>query len=464
IYTYKSGTDRIVIFRDITSEYSLNNLNSKYLLLQKKYEAAEKSTEKFLKLQEHSQNQVIKMGIINRISLIIRETNDIEKILSSALNEIHTLLGSFKTYFSVKEKGGFRVKYCVIPDIDFTGSLINFGNEITEDIRNKNLSVTACIKEYVNSDCILPKGVKRVIIPVFNNNKLLGIIVTLTKQKFQTEDNREILQSISVQLASSIIQAGLIQQLNKKNKKLEKLLKDLKETQLQLINSEKMASLGQLISGIAHEINTPLASISSNNTLINKMLASETQNKEVLNELVSINIEAAKRISDIVKSLKRFVRLDEAEFQLADINKEIDLTLKMLTHELKNNIEVVKNYSDLPLILCSANMLNQVFMNLLVNACHSINDKGENGKIIITTSIQNDNLIIKIKDTGTGIPEKIRNKVFNVGFTTKKIGLGTGLGLAISKKIIELHKGNITFTTEDNKGTEFTVSIPVNKI
>ena len=292
---------------------------------------------------------------------------------------------------------------------------------------------------------------------------MLGIIVTLTRQKFNVEENKEILQSISVQLASSIIQAGLIQQLNKKNKKLEKTLSELKETQMQLINSEKMASIGQLVSGVAHEINTPLASISSNNKLVSKLISSNSVSDEqlsILKDLNSIDIEAVNRISNIVKSLKRFVRLDEAEFQEADINKELDLTLKLLTHELKNNIEVVREYSKLPPIMCSVNMLNQVFMNLILNACHSLSEKN-NAKITISTGIVDNNLVVKIKDNGCGIPLDVQSKIFNVGFTTKKIGLGTGLGLSISKKIVEMHKGNISFNSQPNMGTEFSVSIPL---
>ncbi len=233
---------------------------------------------------------------------------------------------------------------------------------------------------------------------------------------------------------------------------------------MQLINTEKMASLGQLVSGVAHEINTPLSAISSNNKLINKILLEnriDEEQYELLKELNSIDIEAAQRISDIVISLKKFVRLDEAEFQQADINSELDLTLKLLTHELKSNIEIVKNYGNIPPVLCSVNMLNQVFMNILLNACHSIREKNSSGKITITTQTNNNNLVVKIKDNGCGIPHEIQNKIFSVGFTTKKSGIGTGLGLSISKKIIEIHKGEISFMSKEGEGTEFIVSIPL---
>ncbi len=464
ISTFKFGDYLIAVFKDVTSIDKIDSVQKKYAQLKTLFDEVKESTEKFAKMQETAQTQVLKMGIINRISLVIRETNDMETILSSALGEIHSLLGSFKTYFSLRDKSSFKLTYSVLGDDIEKDLLIDYEETVVSQIKNKEIVVGSCVREYINSEVVHAKGVKRIIIPVYNRSRLLGIIVTLTRQKFNVAENKEILQSISVQLASSIIQAGLIQQLNKKNKKLEKTLSELKETQMQLINSEKMASIGQLVSGVAHEINTPLASISSNNKLISKILSSDnisSQQLEVLKDLNSIDNEAASRISNIVKSLKRFVRLDEAEFQEADINNEIDLTLKLLAHELKRNITVVKKYAHLSPISCSVNMLNQVFMNLLVNACHSI-PQDKQGQITISTLIENNCLLVKVKDNGCGIPKDVQSKIFNVGFTTKKIGLGTGLGLSISKKIIELHKGSISFVSEENIGTEFTVSIPIN--
>jgi signal transduction histidine kinase len=466
IYSFSKDDCKIVVFKDITSQYNLNTLESRFKQLQVKYDSTMSESVKFSKMQEHAQNQVLKMAIINRISLVIRETNDIETVLVSALTEIHNLIGAYKTYFSVKEKNAFLIKYCINNQNEDLNKTTNYEEEVLLAIKNKEIVMSSCLKEYLNSDEILHRSVNRIIIPVYNKNKLLGIIVTFTKHKFSLEENREILQSISVQLASSIIQAELIQQLNKKNKKLEKTLTELKETQIQLINTEKMASVGQLVSGVAHEINTPLASISSNSNLINKIISKgdtlETPQLSLLKELNDLDIEAAQRISNIVKSLKRFVRLDEAEFQAADINNEIDLTLKLTAHEFKNNIKIIKNYSKLPPVNCAVNMLNQVFMNLFVNAAHSIYDKGSSGEITVTTSHDDKNLCVKIKDNGMGMNSDVQNKIFNVGFTTKKIGIGTGLGLSISKKIIELHKGSISFVSKECIGTEFTILIPLN--
>ena len=154
--------------------------------------------------------------------------------------------------------------------------------------------------------------------------------------------------------------------------------------------------------------------------------------------------------------MKKFVRLDEAELQEADINSEIDLTLELLRHETKNRINIVKNYGDIPKIKCYPNMLNQVFTNILVNACQAIEGTGT---IEITTFVDDKNLIIKIKDDGVGIsPDKI-DKIFTAGFTTKGVGVGTGLGLAISSKIIEKHGGKITVNSEQGVGTCFVITI-----
>lgn len=131
--------------------------------------------------------------------------------------------------------------------------------------------------------------------------------------------------------------------------------------------------------------------------------------------------------------------------------------MQLVNHELKNKVTVIKDYAELPMVNCYVNMLNQVFMNLIINACHSIKTTG---KIFITTKVENDMLTVSVKDTGCGIPEKNKNKIFNVGFTTKGIGAGTGLGLAISQKIISKHKGTITFTSKEGEGTEFIVKIP----
>lgn len=289
--------------------------------------------------------------------------------------------------------------------------------------------------------------------PIFTNKFLYGIIIIFAPQKEIQESEKELLVSISNQISDAILQVNLFNQISKKSEELELAMSELQETQLQLINSEKMASLGQLIANVAHEINTPLASISANNEIMSKFFKDE-----LLLEINSIDKEAIKRITNLVKSLKRFVRLDEAQQQEADINSELDLTLELLRHKTKDSIEIIKNYGNIPMINCYPNMLNQVFLNVLSNSIDAISGSG---KITISTELSNNFLIIKILDNGMGIDEKFKSKVFNAGFTTKKIGEGTGLGLAICKKIIDKHNGEISFISHSGN-TEFTIKIPVN--
>ena len=301
------------------------------------------------------------------------------------------------------------------------------------------------------------ENVQRIILPIYHLNKLLGIVLLSTKQKTRLDDTLEVLDGVSSQLGNAIIQAELYKKDAKMVKDLTKALAELKATQLQLINSEKMASLGQLVAGVAHEINTPVASIKSNNEIAKKLIT-QIEDEEIaglMSEINEIDSEAIARINRLVVSLRKFVRLDEAELQEADINKELDLTLDLIRHETKNRIEIVKNYGNIPPIKCYPNMLNQVFMNILVNASHAIKDRGV---ITIDTEFRESNLVVKIRDTGCGIKEP--EKIFFAGYTTKGVGVGTGLGLAISQKIIEKHKGKIEVKTKLGCGSEFCITIP----
>ena len=326
-----------------------------------------------------------------------------------------------------------------------------------ETIGRREISACNSLIEYVGAKPF-KQPVLRIVIPVHHMQNLMGVIVLLSYQKRELSEEIEILEAISSQLSNAITRAELYQKNIQTVKELQNTLKELKETQIQLINSEKMASLGQLVAGVAHEINTPVASIKSNNAIAAKLLGSieDTELKEMLTELNNIDKEAVSRISNIVTSLKKFVRLDEAELQEADINKELDLTLELIRHETKNRIKIIKNYGEIPIIKCFPNMLNQVFTNILINACQAI--EGE-GAITITTEFKDKNLIVKIKDSGCGIPEKQLNKIFSAGFTTKGAGIGTGLGLAICSKIIEKHNGKIIVNSEVGKGSEFIITI-----
>ncbi|MDD3437071.1 MAG: ATP-binding protein [Candidatus Gastranaerophilales bacterium] len=448
----------VIIFSDVSAETKVNTLENEFNTLNDKYKKLQDENKNFIKIKQKAQAQAIKMVLINKISNIIRESINISKITNSAIKELSSMFGAFKIYYASTFDKSFKIEQINKEFKNEIGTIVRFDENTHKTIINKEIVVSGCLKEHLTANN-LKKCAFRIIVPIYHLNQLLGIIVILSHQKRELNDEIDILESVSAQLGNAIIQAKLYEKDLKTMSELQTTLKELKDTQVQLINSEKMASLGQLIAGVAHEINTPLASINSNNAVISKFIK-KIDNPEIAQTLRDINEldkEAVSRISNMVKSLKKFVRLDEADLQDADINKEIDLTLDLIRHETKNRIEIIKNYSKLPLIKCYPNMLNQVFMNILINACQSIE---KSGKIIITTGFKNKNLTVKIKDDGKGIAQDKIDKIFTAGYTTKGVGVGTGLGLAISEKIIQKHNGKITVNSMPGKGSEFAITIP----
>lgn len=275
----------------------------------------------------------------------------------------------------------------------------------------------------------------------------------------------------------------------------ENLLKnksELEQAQQQLLQSEKMASLGQLSAGVAHEINNPISFILLNldslkeylDTLITLsdhyeqhltsdtgQLPSELESfkeeqdisfiKDDLVKLYDDSKDGLARVKDIVANLKNFARADEGEYELADINDCIENTIKVVWNEIKHNATLTKNLGSIPNISFNQNQLSQVFMNLLVNACHAIKDQKENGEITLSTFTKNSTVYISIKDDGCGIPKEIQSKIFDPFFTTKDVDTGTGLGLSISYGIIEKHHGKIDLISSPSNGSEFIIQLPV---
>lgn len=265
-----------------------------------------------------------------------------------------------------------------------------------------------------------------------------------------------------------------------------------------LLQSEKMASIGTLAAGIAHEINNPIAYIDSNLKAIRKNLtvmmefchtiknAIEAHSKicsngdtylsdifvrqkEKLNieyfltdtgDAVNESLEGTEKVKRIVTDLRDFSRSEKPEMKLANINDGLDKTINIVWNELKYKAEVIKEYGTIPEIECDIHKLEQVFMNILVNAAHAIE---KNGVIKIKTLYRDDFIIIQISDTGKGIPPENLKRIFDAFFTTKETGKGTGLGLSIAYKIIQDHKGTINVESEIGKGTTFTIKLPVNK-
>jgi two-component system, NtrC family, sensor kinase len=283
----------------------------------------------------------------------------------------------------------------------------------------------------------------------------------------------------------------LEQRVQERTQELQKTLQDLKETQAQLIQTEKMSSLGEMVAGIAHEVNNPVNFIYGNIQCANDYIQDLVNLIDLYQQeypepslLISDKIEeidlnfithdlsnvlnsmkmGAQRIREIVVSLRNFSRLDEADMKEVNIHEGIDNTLLILNHRINNEIKVVKKYGNLPLVECYPAQLNQVFMNILSNAIDVLIEQKTQTKkqITIDTGRWDDCYIrVAIKDNGAGIAPEILSKLFNPFFTTKPVGKGTGLGLSICYQIIEQHKGKIAVISELGKGTEFIITLPI---
>lgn len=272
-------------------------------------------------------------------------------------------------------------------------------------------------------------------------------------------------------------QTALRQAIAQKAEELEELNLNLRKTQAQLVQSEKMAALGHLIAGVAHEINTPMGAVNSVHDTLYKAIEKlkgyaesaslqDLAAKDNMGRIFMVIDDSKKviqagtdRVINIVNRLRSFVHLDEAERKTVDIHEGIEDTLVLVQHELKNNIKIIKKYGEIPSITCYPRQLNQVFLNLLVNSIQAIEDKGT---ITITTYQKDNVVIVSFADDGVGIPKENINKVFDPGFTTKGVGVGTGLGLSISYKIIQNHRGEIKAESVLGQGAKFTIMLPLN--
>jgi signal transduction histidine kinase len=291
--------------------------------------------------------------------------------------------------------------------------------------------------------------------------------------------------------ALELARQTLEQRVDERTQELQEALQNLKETQVQLIQTEKMSSLGQLVSGVAHEINNPINFIQGNLVYVNEYaqellrlidlyqqeypnLRAVLQDQIDANHLNFIRTDLPKlvasmemgteRIQKIVQSLRNFSRLDEAEVKVANIHEGIDNTLLILNHRLTQGIEVVKKYGDLPLIPCYPAQLNQVFMNILANAIDALMaEEAQLVKQIVieTQKVDSQQIRVGIWNNGSRIPYEIRDKLFDPFFTTKPVGQGTGLGLTICYQIIEKHGGKIEVISEPGQGTEFAIVLPL---
>lgn len=286
--------------------------------------------------------------------------------------------------------------------------------------------------------------------------------------QFQAKESQLELARLEAEVARSKLQ--LAEQLVQKSVALEQANRELKEAQTQLVQAAKMASLGQLVAGIAHEINNPLAFVINHQDTIKRNVSevlghdaatlpedSTRRLEKVISRLVDSQ-EGLARISDIVVKLRTFSRLDEGELKYVRIDECIESTITLLHYRLGGRIGIERNYGEPRIVPCFPGPLNQVIMNILSNAIDAIDGPG---KITIETGRDGDMLAIAITDTGQGIPDEVRERIFEPFFTTKPVGSGTGLGLSISYGVIKRHGGRIDVASRPGAGTTITVRIPV---
>ena len=415
-----ANNKKIIILRNNTNIL----LSDSYEELEDKIKKLEEEIANAQDLKHRLENQLIRTNLINLVSEKVREYISTEKILKITLEQLKKILN--------------------ISGAKFLHDNVSHRTEIFSE---------------TDED----KKVSKLFVPVYQGKTIFGTLILESKniQQVWQKDELGLLKNISSLLSTSFSKEELYKKIENQKKELEDALEQLKNAQLQIVQSEKMAALGQLVAGVAHEINTPLGAIFSNINMMEKFLQKNNSIddvKEFINEITPINKDALTRIDNMVKKLKNFTRLDEAKKKKVDIIEGLKSTLALINYETKNRIKIIENYEKLPLISCYPDYINQVFMNIILNACQSIK---KDGTIAISAHTDNKNIIVSIADTGEGIEKKNLKKIFDFGFTTKKQGKGTGLGLALVKKIVEEHNGKIEVESHVNKGTTFTVTLPV---
>ncbi|MBD2180106.1 PAS domain S-box protein [Planktothrix sp. FACHB-1355] len=470
--------------------------------------------------------------LINRLASQIRNSLDLDTILETAVQEIGKLLQIDRClfiwlrFFPPVDGGDERIMWEIVkeakhPDLESRIGVYPLQEQFRPLVEKLlNLEIIRADDVETVTDPILQQVLRflghtsMLDLPFKTQSGQIGIVNCSHTRGFRPwrDSEVELLQAVTDQLAIAINQAELYAQSQEATKiaqaqaeQIAQALQKLQQTQAQLIQSEKMSGLGQLVAGIAHEINNPVSFIHGNinyaTGYIQDLLSLvklyqqyyPKPVKEIEDKIEAIDLDflltdlpkllssmkvGTDRIRQIVLSLRNFSRLDEAEMKPVDIHEGIDNTLLILQHRFKENaarpsIKLDKNYGKLPLVECYPGQINQVFMNILSNAIDALEHLKFAGverlndcipTICIRTEVANDSVQISIMDNGPGMTEEIRHKLFDPFFTTKPVGKGTGLGLSITYQIVvEKHAGKIECISAPGKGAEFVVQIPIRR-
>jgi signal transduction histidine kinase len=317
----------------------------------------------------------------------------------------------------------------------------------------------------------------QLIVPILYGVDLLGVIAVGRKISGDPleADDRTLLRTLANQSSIAIENAKAFDEIAQLNETLEARVEErtaeLRDTQAQLVQAEKMKSLGQLVAGVAHELNNPIGFVHANLQLLDEYVrrlidgqgggADPRQAQEAIEKLLRRSREGTERVKKIVQDLRTFSRMDQAELQDADLHEEIDRTLALMEPRFKNGIRVERDYGELPRVRCYPGQLNQVFLNLLMNACDAIESQRRPGAIRVRTRRVAEGVRLEFEDDGPGIPEEVRGRLFDPFFTTKPVGAGTGLGLSLSHGIVERHGGRISAENAPGGGARFAIELPL---
>ncbi|SFC49878.1 His Kinase A (phospho-acceptor) domain-containing protein [Pseudoalteromonas denitrificans DSM 6059] len=440
---------------------------------------------------EYEQSKQQQLEFLTFLATVTFSKNKVETIIQSLLERCISFLETSCSYVYCHEKANITLTKGENSELNQllqdSGNNINVA-QVIENIKNaQNETLLLTGEQFFTSESLLFSKIKYVVVlPLFsllNQFHILAIFFeddkNLDSLKLQTLESGRQLVSIAIRRKLTEIK------LDKKYTELTKANKSLKSTQKQLTQSEKMASIGQLAAGIAHEINNPVGYVMSNieslkdymsqfdnffsllikeNLEVNKTSDPDNELEFLLEdskEIISTCVGGLTRVKAIVQDLKTFSHSGNEGFILFSLNDAVDTVLNLIASEFKyDDCEIEKNLAIiLPEVFGTKNQIEQVLMNILINAKHAIDD--QKGLIKIETFANSEYVFLHISDNGCGMDEKTKQRLFDPFFTTKSVGVGTGLGLSISYKIIEAHRGYVEVESEIGKGTCFKISLPL---